>query len=572
MPKRVPQPDSGRPTLLFVVHSWGGGAIRYARELRDLVAGSVNVVFAWGVDDRSLHISTHDPEASDESFDLPQDLEKAAARLRALNVRRADLLCTIGLQQHIEALLQLLDTPYDVTFLGYELLAENVHLMDEQGRFVGDDVFAQPNARLAATGSLLRRASRRITCSRDLALRASRIAPDFTFIPARLPERIDPHTIAPRLEEIIAGEPLRILVLGRLAAHKGFDVVCDVARRAAAADAPIEITCLGQPQVHASVLAGAASRHLRILGAFKDDELNPIIGWLRPHLAWLPFVVPETHSFALSDVVARGLPLLATAIGAIPERVQNRPATWLVPIEEANAETFFRWLVRLFDEKLAVTPFSVPVDHLPPLSECFYERDYLSPLGISPIDAPYETGARGTQACESKRRGDVGNESLGLRLIQERHDLEMQISHIRSTKETERDNLRREYERRLASEQQLLEAKEELSRMGVEVERFRKEYDCRLVAADQDLRRLVATVEERDQRLVAADQGLRRLTREVEERDQRLVEADQGLRRLAREVEERDQRLVEADRGLRRLAREVAERDQRLAQADHAFR
>src|SRR6185369_9682092 len=59
-----------RPTLLLVVHFWGGGVIHYARLLRERVASRVNVVFTWGVDDKTLHLSTRDPEISEQSFDL----------------------------------------------------------------------------------------------------------------------------------------------------------------------------------------------------------------------------------------------------------------------------------------------------------------------------------------------------------------------------------------------------------------------------------------------------------------------------------------------------------------------
>src|SRR6185369_155968 len=39
-----------RPTILFVVHSWGGGTIRFARELADLIAARSNVIWAWGIE------------------------------------------------------------------------------------------------------------------------------------------------------------------------------------------------------------------------------------------------------------------------------------------------------------------------------------------------------------------------------------------------------------------------------------------------------------------------------------------------------------------------------------------
>jgi hypothetical protein len=46
--------------------------------------------------------------------------------------------------------------------------------------------------------------------------------------------------------------------------------------------------------------------------------------------AFLPFQAEETYSFTLSDIMFLGLPLVTTAVGAIPERCQGRRNTILV--------------------------------------------------------------------------------------------------------------------------------------------------------------------------------------------------------------------------------------------------
>ena len=167
-------------------------------------------------------------------------------------------------------------------------------------------------------------------------------------------------------------------------------------------------------------------------------------------------MVPETHNFALSDVMARGLPVLATGIGAIPERVENRPATWLVPFEDATAECFFGWLRRLFDERLHTQARTMPADHLPPLRQFFYQRDYLAPLGIqNPAELP--DGA----PPSNLRRSGQGNDrreaaQLGLRLVQDRHERDMKLARM-SELLTEKEQML------LETERQLLEIKEQLS-------------------------------------------------------------------------------------------------------------
>jgi glycosyltransferase involved in cell wall biosynthesis len=378
-----------RPTLLLVVHSWGGGTIHYARQLRNHVARRVNVAFAWGVEDRSFHLSARDPERADQSFDLALGLDAPIAALRALEVRRVDLLCTIGLQAHVDALLDRLAVPFDVTFLGYELLASSAHLMDQDGRFIGDPAVATVSGERAQPARpLLRRADRRMACSQDLAWRANRFLPGYPILPARLPERGEPHKVVPKLATLRAGEPLRVLVLGRLAPHKGLATIREVARIADARNFPIEITCLGEPQVPPSDLP--TSSRVRLLGRYDVDKLKTIVPRLRPHVAWLPFTVPETHSFVLSEVMSLALPLVATGIGAVPERVEGRPLTWLLPFEAASPEGFFRWFERLASERLSTPPSWMPTSHLPPLVPEFYERDYLAPLcGREPVRSTF---------------------------------------------------------------------------------------------------------------------------------------------------------------------------------------
>ena len=58
----------------------------------------------------------------------------------------------------------------------------------------------------------------------------------------------------------------------------------------------------------------------------------------------------------------------------------GRPGSWLLSPEEATVEGFATWLARLQKERLATPPRWLSTEHLPPLVEGFYERDYLHPL------------------------------------------------------------------------------------------------------------------------------------------------------------------------------------------------
>lgn len=373
-----------RPTILFFVHAWGGGTIRAARELAAYLAPQVRVVFAWCVEERTLHVSTRDPELSEQSFPLADGLHAPLATLKALGVARVDVMCTVGALGCIDPLLDGLGVPFDVTHFGYELIAYDRDQIDSAGRYIGDARFLEIARGRLARGELpayIDKAERYIVPSRDSARRWTMLMPDKRTIAARLPEPVDPHAVAPRITPPQDGEPLRLLILGRIAPQKGVAAICELVQLADSRNAPVHFTSLGEPQIELPE-ALTASPRATVLGAYAQEDLASIVACLNPHLALLPFRVPETHSYALSEVMRLGLPVLATGIGAIPERVQGRPATWLLDAEQADAGDFLDWIERLHIERLATAPRWLPIAHLPPLAADFYAADYLAPLGM----------------------------------------------------------------------------------------------------------------------------------------------------------------------------------------------
>ena len=58
-------------------------------------------------------------------------------------------------------------------------------------------------------------------------------------------------------------------------------------------------------------------------------------------MIWFPVQVPETYSYTLTAAIYSGLPIVASRIGALPERLEGRPLTWLVDDAAAPAS---KWL------------------------------------------------------------------------------------------------------------------------------------------------------------------------------------------------------------------------------------
>jgi len=377
LPRRIP--DAGLPTILLMLHTWGGGTERYAQMLGRHLAGRANVLYGTAREDRLFRLGATAADAPEVEWDVAADgLEGPVATLRGLGVDQVDVLHTIGFETRIEDLLDALAVPFDVTLLDYHLVGSRTHLTDESGRFVGDEALEDPGhpaRRREPLPALMHGASRILACSRDLAWRATRLT-GLDVIPVEVPD-------VPRLAQFAIqaatpspGETLRVVCLGRIAPHKGGADIAAVARLAAARDFPLKLYCLGQ-DVDVLPVDLQEGGTIEVLGGYDEPVLQQTLCALRPHLAWLPFRAPETYSFSLSDCMAAGLPILATGVGAVPERVAGRDATWLVPPAEASPETILSWLERLKREGMKTPPRWLPTDHLPPLRRGFYDAEYL---------------------------------------------------------------------------------------------------------------------------------------------------------------------------------------------------
>jgi glycosyltransferase involved in cell wall biosynthesis len=380
LPLKV-MPRSDRPTLLILVHEFGGGTIRYAELVAAAIGNRANVLFGWGVQEQKFRLSSCGPASPEIEYELPGQMDWLIEDLRALQVARVDAMHSIGMDQHFDRLLDALGVPYDLTFVDYHQVAHQPHLVDETGRFIGDEALRQHTHPLLRRTTNMRMvaAERVIACSRDLAGRIHRLTDEPGVLAVRIPEAGKPDSFALHTPPLGVREWLRVLFLGAIVPTKGFSLLNEVAKILRERQTPVRIECLGLIGMELPTEA-LGNPHLHLWGRYETGDLHAHICRLRPHLAWFPFMAPETHSFALSEALAHGLPVLTTGIGSIPERLWGRPATWLLTPKEATASRIAMWLDRLRRERLTTAPRWLPVDHLPPLREGFYPEEYLRPL------------------------------------------------------------------------------------------------------------------------------------------------------------------------------------------------
>ncbi len=122
-------------------------------------------------------------------------------------------------------------------------------------------------------------------------------------------------------EEPEPGGPIRIVLLGNLSVQKGGEL----AEAIAAADVT------GRIEFH---ILGSSRPRFQNLGVFhgpyRRNELAERLAAIRPHFVGLLSVTAETYSHTLSEAWACGVPVIATDLGALGERVRAHGGGWLI--------------------------------------------------------------------------------------------------------------------------------------------------------------------------------------------------------------------------------------------------
>ncbi|MGQ9367382.1 glycosyltransferase [Azospirillum sp. ST 5-10] len=313
-------------------------------------------------------------------FDLPARFDGLVEVLREVGVVRADVRDAAGFEDVVEALLDALGVPYDVTLADYGLVAGDRNLCDRDGRYVG------PGGGMARAllPRLLRTAGRVIAGSHALAQTVAAMHPHLAVHPAPpvpRPASRTRHVFVPRLD---GGDRLRVAVVGPVGRREGRDVVLAVARTVRDRGLPVQIHVLGDlviPAAEWRAYGDALVPH----GTVEDDHLGETLIGLAPHLAWCPVQAPEVGLHALDRIQDFSYPLAASAIGSLPERCAGRAATWLLPWD-SPADAWISLFLTLHASGLRDPPARVP-----PAAPGFYPDAYLEPV----------TGGRPTRPGQS---------------------------------------------------------------------------------------------------------------------------------------------------------------------------
>lgn len=321
---------SSRPRLLVVTHNWGGGVERHVRDLAALLAedrevlrlrpdGPSVVELAW----------LREGEELQAWFEVAE-WEGCVALLASLGIARVHLHHVHELPRPVLELPAALGVPYDVTLHDYFPVCPRYHLAPGEADQCPRDAAAgcrrcgdrdNPwGLTLAEWRGLFRGflegAARVIVPSHDAATRLRRYFPGVAA-------REWPHPESARAIPPLA----KVLLLGGVSEIKGARVlekcIADAMRRGL----PLHFHVVGHLD---RPMPAWPEAPLTVGGSYPEERLAEAIALARPDAFLFLSQVPETYSYTLTAAMQSGLPVVATRLGAFPERLRGYRAHVLV--------------------------------------------------------------------------------------------------------------------------------------------------------------------------------------------------------------------------------------------------
>ncbi len=324
--------EAGLPRLLFVTHAWGGGVEQHVAMLARLISDRARVMVLRPFDENCIEIEL----PGHERFRLASDdWGLVLDALKAMQFDRVHLHHIHGLPQAILDIDLALEIPLDCTLHDYTSVCPQYQLVDTDGRYCGEPdaagcnqcIKGRPHAWHLNIGEwreafsrVLTRAARVFAPSMSVVQKIKRYFRSVEVICLPHPE----HTV-------LAPQVVKVALLGALSNAKGLTVARSVAAYAEATQSPLLLRLIG----HAAEPLPAT---LAATGSYEADDLPKLIAIERPDVLWLPSQVPETFSFTLSTALTSGLPIVASNIGALAERLSGVPHATLLAYDATSAD------------------------------------------------------------------------------------------------------------------------------------------------------------------------------------------------------------------------------------------
>ena len=123
---------------------------------------------------------------------------------------------------------------------------------------------------------------------------------------------------------------VRVALIGGISDIKGFGQLIDCAEEIQRKRLPIEIIVFGMTADDSQF---THLNNVKILGPYKEEELEELMLIHRPQVALFPNQWPETYSYTLTHALRSGLYPIVSDIGVPAERISNSGVGTLIPLD-----------------------------------------------------------------------------------------------------------------------------------------------------------------------------------------------------------------------------------------------
>jgi GT2 family glycosyltransferase len=368
-----------KPNILLISHNLGGGTEKHILSLINSYSPKINFIQLRPSKAGSKNIEIEIEEFKIKAT-LPSDDKFIVDLLRSLNLDKIHIHHTLGFEKSILSMIREVNVPYIYTVHDYYSLCpkitffnageycgeptENICndcILSESNNIKSDINFWRLNNKWLFDGEAV------LCPSEDVNQRILKYHPHSRNIIEYHDESKENSVENRSINDL---EYIEIVIIGWLVDHKGLRVVRKILDSIKLNELKIKIHLIGSSEGELS-----SNQVYREHGQYKDDQLQSIISDIDPHLIWIPGVVPETYSFTLSAAIDSKKPIMLSNLGALGERVEGRPFTWVYSWKSSAQEILE--LIEVIRKKLTGTR---ALSQWNPVikSENYYETEYLN--------------------------------------------------------------------------------------------------------------------------------------------------------------------------------------------------
>lgn len=278
-------------------------------------------------------------------YEASSDLDDLRTLLLELGLHHIELHHFLGIPDALLDMVVGLGVPYRVYIHDYAWICPRVSLLSGSGTYCGEpalaaceecvrehgSAFSQPitvSALRARSERILRGADRVIAPIHDVRARLGRYFP--TLQVDVIPWQPRSSTQRPRARA--AADRVRVALIGAIGTPKGYAVLLECARDAAARELPLEFVVIGYTRDDSTLLE---TGRVSVTGPYEEDEAAALLAREQCDVALFPCQTPETWCYTLTYALDASLPIVALDLGAVAERLRAAGVGMLLPLSSS---------------------------------------------------------------------------------------------------------------------------------------------------------------------------------------------------------------------------------------------